>query len=488
MAQYVIDITAGAGVLEQELSSAEKALEGFERQARGVAGAVTGLFAGIDVSGALEQMQKTVKRTTTTVRKEAKKALLSFDRIERIGAQSTSTTKTTSTTTTTQTGGTLPDNSLPDSVQVLGLAAAFGALQAAISGAMGAFQSGRIAQELVRIRTMVEGVLGMLLQPSVVAAVSAGVAAIVALLAGPVGAGVGVLMALAAGLAGEMVALIVQKWNELSALFSKVGAWFQTNLLQPLGVLFSGGWNLITQGAMLTWERIQAVFAPAVTWFSALFGSVWSTVSGVFQNIGVVASGCWRILKAAWSGAADWFSVAVIQPVKHVFDGLWNGFVRVVSVAWEKVRGTFSQMVGFFKGILNGVIRMINDAIRWIFSGVNNIILNVRGIEVMGFAPFADLQPINTPQIPYLAKGAVLPANKPFLAVVGDQRNGKNLEAPAEEIYRQARRAMEELLGQMDSSTVIRFEGDLAQLGRVLRPVVEREKRRVGGSLAKGAY
>ena len=38
--------------------------------------------------------------------------------------------------------------------------------------------------------------------------------------------------------------------------------------------------------------------------------------------------------------------------------------------------------------------------------------------------------PSNPPQIPYLAKGAVLPANKPFLAVVGDQKHGTNIEAP----------------------------------------------------------
>ena len=37
---------------------------------------------------------------------------------------------------------------------------------------------------------------------------------------------------------------------------------------------------------------------------------------------------------------------------------------------------------------------------------------------------------MKAPKIPYLAQGAVLPANKPFLAVVGDQRHGTNVEAP----------------------------------------------------------
>jgi hypothetical protein len=37
---------------------------------------------------------------------------------------------------------------------------------------------------------------------------------------------------------------------------------------------------------------------------------------------------------------------------------------------------------------------------------------------------------MKTPQIPYLTQGAVLPANRPFMAVVGDQRHGTNIEAP----------------------------------------------------------
>ena len=37
---------------------------------------------------------------------------------------------------------------------------------------------------------------------------------------------------------------------------------------------------------------------------------------------------------------------------------------------------------------------------------------------------------MRAPQLPYLAKGAVLPANKPFMAVVGDQKHGTNVEAP----------------------------------------------------------
>ena len=43
---------------------------------------------------------------------------------------------------------------------------------------------------------------------------------------------------------------------------------------------------------------------------------------------------------------------------------------------------------------------------------------------------------ITAPQIPLLATGAVIPPNAPFTAVLGDQRNGRNLETP-ENLLRQ---------------------------------------------------
>ena len=41
---------------------------------------------------------------------------------------------------------------------------------------------------------------------------------------------------------------------------------------------------------------------------------------------------------------------------------------------------------------------------------------------------------VTAAQIPYLAKGAVLPPNQPFAAIVGDQKHGTNVEAPLDTI------------------------------------------------------
>lgn len=94
------------------------------------------------------------------------------------------------------------------------------------------------------------------------------------------------------------------------------------------------------------------------------------------------------------------------------------------------------------------------------------------------------LFPKSKSNVPALADGAVLPPNKPFLAMVGDQRNGTNIEAPMSTIKQGVREVMNEH-GGGGSVTRVEFTGSLAQLGRVLRPVVTTEAERAGDSMRK---
>ena len=61
----------------------------------------------------------------------------------------------------------------------------------------------------------------------------------------------------------------------------------------------------------------------------------------------------------------------------------------------------------------------------------NNAFSKLKSFTVNGVQPFKNLNfSVSMPSIPLLASGAVLPANKPFLAMVGDQKHGTNIEAP----------------------------------------------------------
>ena len=70
------------------------------------------------------------------------------------------------------------------------------------------------------------------------------------------------------------------------------------------------------------------------------------------------------------------------------------------------------------------------------------------GGSISQYAKYANMKN----PIPKLAQGAVLPANKPFLAQLGDQKNGRNLEAPESllrEIYSEQNQPMIAILSEM---------------------------------------
>lgn len=59
-------------------------------------------------------------------------------------------------------------------------------------------------------------------------------------------------------------------------------------------------------------------------------------------------------------------------------------------------------------------------------------------------AAYNAISAISSPSIPYLAKGAVIPPNAPFMAVLGDQRHGTNVEAPLSTIQEAVALVMED--------------------------------------------
>lgn len=175
-------------------------------------------------------------------------------------------------------------------------------------------------------------------------------------------------------------------------------------------------------------------------------------------------------LQTVWAGIKQWFTTHV-QP-KLTLSYWQDKFSTIADALVQKIKDGVNTGIALF----NRFISWINGKMRLSWGD-----FSVLGEKVINAGSF---QLLTLPQIPMLAQGAVLPANKPFLAMVGDQKNGTNVEAPLETI----KQALAEVMAMYggDGDIVIRFEGDLAQLARVLAPVITRENKRVGPSLAGG--
>lgn len=271
-------------------------------------------------------------------------------------------------------------------------------------------------------------------------------AAIGTIIGGPIGAGIGALIGLAVGALTDIVLAVREHWDEIKEFFAPAAEWFDTTVIQPVATFFSGLWSDISTWASESWAKIKDFFSPAVTWFSDLFGSIRQTAEDIFYNIGVIASGCWEIVELVWGTASGWINENVIRPIGTFFSNLWDNVsswaitawgniksvfysiadwidmnviqpvMRSISWLWDGVKTIFSSTVGFFKGILNGVISALNSALNWVFSGINSILSDLSNFTIAGHSPFAGIRMINVPQIPMLANGGYVDQGQLFIA------------------------------------------------------------------------
>lgn len=166
------------------------------------------------------------------------------------------------------------------------------------------------------------------------------------------------------------------------------------DLMNPIGGLqddFKSLWEKVATGAVAAWDGIKSAFKSVPEWFQGKFRDAWQKVKDVFSTGGRI-----------WSG---------------IKEGIENTFRTVV----------------------NAIIRGMNTIIAVPFNKINSMLNTIRNAHFLGISPFQNMwgvNPLPVPQIPMLARGAVIPANRQFLAVLGDQRNGNNLEAP-ESLLRQ---------------------------------------------------
>ncbi len=236
-----------------------------------------------------------------------------------------------------------------------------------------------------------------------------------------------------------------------------------------VALLTIGGAIAIITGAWI--PLLIAAIAAVVVWIVAKWTSIKEWISKTISSIdaafeqhlanveaGVAAAVDWVIEK--WTAVKDWFrglwekvssgAVAAWEGIKSAFKSVPEWFQSKFRDAWQKVKDVFSTggriwsgikegIENTFRTVVNAIIRGMNTIIAVPFNRINSMLNMIRNASFLGISPFQNLwgvNPLPVPQIPMLARGAVIPANRQFLAVLGDQRNGNNLEAP-ESLLRQ---------------------------------------------------
>lgn len=212
----------------------------------------------------------------------------------------------------------------------------------------------------------------------------------------------------------NLIATLTALWNDhLSPLWTKLLSFFG-----GIGALILTLWNNVLQPLL---DFLVASFVPTFAAMgenvSKIFGTLGGALAAVIAGILDVLKGLCEFLIGTFTG--DW-------------DRAWNGVKDIFSGIWNLI-------VTILKNAVNAVITVINAVINGIAGAINTLVRGVNGIRfkipawipgIGGQSFSANLSGITAPQIPLLARGAVIPPNAAFMAVLGDQKAGRNLEAP----------------------------------------------------------
>lgn len=163
---------------------------------------------------------------------------------------------------------------------------------------------------------------------------------------------------------------------------------------------------------LLDWidKKTNGKLKPLITGIKAIvtavFGNIKQTVGNVIDDIKTIFSGLIKFISGVFSGDFD----KAWEGIKDIFKGIWNTIID----------------------LLNGAINIIIKGLNWLIKQMNKI-----SFDVPSWVPFVggksigvNIDYISENVLPRLAKGAVIPANDEFLAVLGDQTHGNNIEAP----------------------------------------------------------
>ena len=280
-------------------------------------------------------------------------------------------------------------------------------------------------------------------------------------------------LAAALGVLNSVIIALQPAANWLIERLRSIGNWISENPELAQKILLAAGAIAIVNGVMGDFNilgggaiKMLGGFADPVRTVGAALktlGAVLLLLITNWDGVKLAASKAWEGIRSLWGGAAQWVAANVMTPLKDTV----NGIISLLNA-----------LIAGVAGGINGIISLLNKLQFTVPDWVPGL-----GGKELGFS----IKPVSTPQIPYLAQGAVLPANNPFLAVLGDQKRGVNVEAPLDTI----KQALAEVLAMQENAgetTVnVNFTGNLAQLARVLKPQIDVETRRKGLSLAKGA-
>lgn len=264
----------------------------------------------------------------------------------------------------------------------------------------------------------------------------------------------------------------------LYTAFGKVGAGIAL-VISGAAMIVTAFKDIISNGANLknTLLLIAGIVATGLGFFF-LTGSVIPLVIAGIAAVVVAVLGLTGNLEEFCQNFKENILGGLIDFITGVFTGDW-------TKAWEGIKKVF-------KGIWNGIVMILESAVNLIIKGVNWLIgklnsllensLLAKGLDLIGIE-FRGIPPIPEVHIPRLAQGAVIPPNREFMAVLGDQKSGTNIETPLATMVQAFKQALAESGYGGSNEAVLVLDKDV--LGKVVYRLNKAEGTRIGVNLSE---
>lgn len=216
----------------------------------------------------------------------------------------------------------------------------------------------------------------------------------------------------------------------------------------------------------IDWIKKDGV--PVLERWGEKFAVVWDedirpTFFQFIDSIGGISEAINELWKNDLDPFLNWIIEKFIPKLTPRIELSGNKFFDLISYISKLFKGLIEELEGFlifFMGTFSGDLKLSMEGLKKFFQGMlnigitmfekflNSMINKTNGLanKINFFSNILGLPSIPTIpniKIPRLATGAVIPPNAPFMAVLGDQKNGTNIEAPLDTI----KQAVREVVG-----------------------------------------
>ena len=215
------------------------------------------------------------------------------------------------------------------------------------------------------------------------------------------------------------------------------------------------------------WNIIYPLLSTFLVGLMGVIGAILTIIVEIISAVGSLIGIVAELIFVLGSDKVEKHAERLLLNIANVGIAILNIVIAVLNTLWSVIYATGGAVVNAVGGLFEAAAQIAGyDA---------DLTWDATAFPKIPYVPKLD--------IPALAQGAVIPPNKEFLAILGDQTSGTNIEAPLQTIVDAFNIALQNNPNAGRGSTEVVLAIDGREFGRAVVAQGNRENRRIGTRL-----